>query len=129
VGEWVDGEISYFGSTYDPDEVDVLPPTEPSKVILVGRNTRDSIVELGIDPPTEPRLFFAPPSAVVGHGDTVVLPAGMERVVYGAELGVVVGRQCRSVPAEEAAGVIEGYTCVHDVSLSDVATSTPRRRG
>ena len=127
VGEWADGEITYFGSTYDPESVDVLPPTEPSKVILVGRNLRDSIAELGIDPPPAPRLFFAPPSAVVGHGDTVTLPAGMENVVYGAELGVVVGRQCKSVSAADAESVIAGYTCVHDISLSDVGDVDPSK--
>lgn len=125
IGELRDGEISYYGSVYEPSNVDVLPPTDPSKVLLVGRNLRDSVEALGVDPPDAPRLFFAPPSSVTGHRDTVTLPAGKDRVVYGAELGVVIERQCKAVPAENAIDVVEGYTCVNDISNSDDAEIDP----
>jgi 2-keto-4-pentenoate hydratase/2-oxohepta-3-ene-1,7-dioic acid hydratase in catechol pathway len=49
----------------------------------------------------------------------VTLPAGKERVDYEAELGVVIGEQCRHVPADEAMGVVAGFTCVNDISNRD----------
>lgn len=116
LGEWNDGVIEYFGERIDAADVDVLPPMEPTKVILVGRNLQDSIDELGVDPPNAPRLFFVPPGAVVGPESTVKLPSQTGTVVFGAELGVVIGRQCRNVPAEEAMDVVEGFTCVNDLS-------------
>ena len=35
-GEWTDDGIVFGGETYDPDEVDVLPPVEPSKIVCIG---------------------------------------------------------------------------------------------
>ena len=127
IGTWLNEEISYFGLTYEIDSVDVLPPTEPSKVILVGRNLQDSVDALGVEPPSEPRLFFTPPSAVIGHQDTVKLPDDENQIVYGAELGVVIGQQCKSVPEEDALEVIEGYTCVNDISSSISTDIDPGR--
>ncbi|ESP87466.1 fumarylacetoacetate hydrolase family protein [Candidatus Halobonum tyrrellensis] len=118
-GEWTDDGIEFGGETYDPDEVDVLAPVEPTKIVCVGLNYRDHAEETDSDLPDRPLLFLKPPNTVSGHGDTVTLPAGKDRVDYEAELGVVIGEQCRNVPADEAEEVIAGYTCVNDVSNRD----------
>ena len=119
IGERDEDVIHYHGTTYKLSEVDVLPPTAPSKMILVGRNLRDSVDAIGVDPPSQPRLFFVPPSAVVGHGGTVTLPMDKQQVVFGAELGVVIGQQCKHVSEERAMDVVQGFTCVNDISNSD----------
>jgi 2-keto-4-pentenoate hydratase/2-oxohepta-3-ene-1,7-dioic acid hydratase in catechol pathway len=49
----------------------------------------------------------------------VPLPAGKERIDYEAELGVVIGEQCRNVSQPNAQDVIAGYTCVNDLSNRD----------
>jgi len=118
-GSWTNDGITFADSTYDPDEVDILPPTEPSKIVCVGLNYADHAAESGMDIPERPLLFLKPPNSVAGHGDTVTLPAGKEQVEYEAELGVVIGTQCRNVAAEDADSVIEGYTCVNDISNRD----------
>jgi 2-keto-4-pentenoate hydratase/2-oxohepta-3-ene-1,7-dioic acid hydratase in catechol pathway len=56
---------------------------------------------------------------VAGHGDTIRLPAGKDRVDYEAEFGVVIGEQARNVPADEAWDVVAGFTAVNDVSNRD----------
>jgi 2-keto-4-pentenoate hydratase/2-oxohepta-3-ene-1,7-dioic acid hydratase in catechol pathway len=56
---------------------------------------------------------------VAAHGDTVTLPAGKEQVDWEAELGVVIGEQCRNVDAADADDVIAGYTVVCDISNRD----------
>jgi 2-keto-4-pentenoate hydratase/2-oxohepta-3-ene-1,7-dioic acid hydratase in catechol pathway len=118
-GSWTNDGIVFADSTYDLDEVDILPPTEPSKIVCVGLNYADHAAESGMDIPERPLLFLKPPNSVAGHGDTVTLPAGKEQIEYEAELGVVIGEQCRNVAAEDADSIIEGYTCVNDISNRD----------
>lgn len=118
-GEWTDDGIVFGGTTYDPSKVDILPPTKPSKIVCIGLNYADHAEEEGMEIPERPMLFLKPPNTVAGHGDTVPLPAGKDRVEFEAELGVVIGRQCRNVDAADAEEVIAGYTCVNDISNRD----------
>jgi 2-keto-4-pentenoate hydratase/2-oxohepta-3-ene-1,7-dioic acid hydratase in catechol pathway len=118
-GEWTDDGIVFGGRTYDPDDVDVLPPVEPSKIVCIGLNYADHAEETDSDIPERPLLFLKGPNTVAGHGDTATLPAGKERVDYEAELGVVIGKQCRNVAEEDVDDVIAGYTCVNDLSNRD----------
>ena len=115
-GEWTDDGIEFGGRTYDHDEVDVLPPVEPSKIVCVGLNYANHAEETDSDIPERPLLFLKAPNALSGHGDTISLPQDKERIDYEGELGVVIGEQCRNVAAEDAESVIAGYTCVNDVS-------------
>ncbi|WP_248898167.1 fumarylacetoacetate hydrolase family protein [Haloplanus halobius] len=115
-GEWLDGTIAFGNGTYDPDEVDILPPTEPSKIVCVGLNYSDHAAETDSDIPDRPLLFLKPPNTVAGHGDTITLPKGKERIDYECELGVVISRQCRNVQADQAMDVVAGYTCLNDLS-------------
>lgn len=118
-GEWHGDSVSFAGETYDLDEVDLLSPTDPSKVVCVGRNYVAHAEEHGADVPDRPLLFLKGPNTVAAHGDTVTLPAGKERVEWEAELGVVIGKQAKHVDAEDAEEYIEGYTLVNDVSNRD----------
>jgi 2-keto-4-pentenoate hydratase/2-oxohepta-3-ene-1,7-dioic acid hydratase in catechol pathway len=70
--------------------------------------------------PDEPVLFLKPPSAVIGPGEAIVLPPGVGRVDYEAELALVVGRTARDVGVEAAAGHLAGYTCANDVTARDL---------
>lgn len=102
------------------DSVTLLAPVEPTKIICVGRNYSAHAKELGHALPEEPLLFFKPPSAIVGPGDTIVLPKVSQRVDHEAELGVVIGKRARHVRAEEALDYVLGYTCVNDVTARDL---------
>lgn len=118
-GRWDDDEIVFANETYEPEEVSILPPSEPSKIVCVGLNYADHAEEEGMDLPDRPLLFLKPPNALAGHGDTVTLPRGKESVEFEAEFAIVIGEQCRDVDAEDAMDVIEGYTCLNDVSNRD----------
>lgn len=117
-GEWVDGEITFADRRYDPEEVDVLAPSEPTKIVCIGRNYAAHAEERDEELPDRPLLFLKPPNAVAGHGDTVTLPAD-RYVEHEAELGVVIGEQCRNVSEDDAEAVIAGYTCFDDLSNRD----------
>jgi 2-keto-4-pentenoate hydratase/2-oxohepta-3-ene-1,7-dioic acid hydratase in catechol pathway len=109
------------GMTYRLDDVRLLAPVLPSKVVAVGKNYAGHVKEMGGGPPPEdPVLFLKPSTAVCGPGDPVRYPAGTERVDYEGELAVVIGRLCRNVPASGAGAVIFGYTCANDVTARDL---------
>ncbi len=115
------GGVQFTGATFPLDDVRLLAPVLPSKVVAVGRNYADHAREMGGEAPAEPVLFLKPSTAVVGHGDQIAYPVKLtQRVDYEGELAVIIGRLCREVPAAQAAEVIFGYTCANDVTARDL---------
>jgi 2-keto-4-pentenoate hydratase/2-oxohepta-3-ene-1,7-dioic acid hydratase in catechol pathway len=117
-GEWNDGEVAFGTERYEASEIDVLPPCEPTKIVCIGRNYAAHAEERDEEVPDRPLLFLKPPNALAGHGDTVTLPRD-RYVEHEAELGVVIGEQCRHVNESDAEEVIAGYTCFDDLSNRD----------
>ena len=70
--------------------------------------------------PDEPLIFLKPSTAVIGTGASIVIPADAGRVDYEAEVGVVIGRTARNVPAARAHEYVLGLTCVNDVTDRDL---------
>jgi 2-keto-4-pentenoate hydratase/2-oxohepta-3-ene-1,7-dioic acid hydratase in catechol pathway len=108
------------GGVFELQELRVLPPASPSKIVCVGLNYRDHAEELSMEVPKTPVLFLKPPSAVIGHEDKIIYPASSSRVEYEAELAVVIGKRCKSISASKAEDVIAGYTCFNDVTARDL---------
>lgn len=98
------------------DEVKLLAPCLPSKVVCLGLNYRPHAAELNIQLPELPLLFLKPSTAVIGPGDAIVLPARPERIDYEGELGVVIRKTARNVSESDFAAYILGYTCFNDVT-------------
>ncbi|MCP3678384.1 MAG: fumarylacetoacetate hydrolase family protein [Deltaproteobacteria bacterium] len=106
---------------YRLDEVKLLPPCVPSKIIAIGLNYKAHASEFNKVLPEEPMIFMKPPTAVIGHGDEIVYPAHMSRRVdFEGELAVVIGREARMVSEDEAGEYILGYTCFNDVTARDL---------
>jgi len=102
------------------DDVRLLAPVLPSKVVAVGRNYAGHAAEFGGEVPEEPLTFLKPSTAVSGPGDLIPLPAISRRVDYEGELVVVIGRLARNVLVEDAGRYVLGYTCGNDVTLRDL---------
>ena len=99
----------------------LLPPVTPSKIVCVGRNYREHARELGNEIPTEPLLFFKPPSSLLAPGGVVRLPRISGRVDFEGELALVVGRRARHLPlSTNWRDVIRGCTLANDVSARDL---------
>jgi 2-keto-4-pentenoate hydratase/2-oxohepta-3-ene-1,7-dioic acid hydratase in catechol pathway len=113
------GRIAFGDETYSPEEVDILAPCEPTKIVCVGLNYADHAEETNSEIPDRPMLFLKGPNTVATHGQRVTLPAGKDRLDYEAELGVVIGEQARNVDASGAMDVVAGYTCINDLSNRD----------
>jgi 2-keto-4-pentenoate hydratase/2-oxohepta-3-ene-1,7-dioic acid hydratase in catechol pathway len=109
------------GQRYPLDQVRLLAPILPSKVVCIGQNYADHVAEMGHERPPEPVIFLKPSTAVGGPGDPIRRPTGLsERVDFEGELAVVIGRVCREVPVDRVGEVIFGYTCANDVTARDL---------
>ncbi|MGQ9499788.1 MAG: fumarylacetoacetate hydrolase family protein [Dissulfurimicrobium sp.] len=115
-----EGMIIETSETYQADEITILAPCVPTKIVAVGLNYRDHAEELKMPLPDEPLIFLKPPSSVIGHGAEIRRPVQSYRVDYEAELGVVIGKKTRNVPPERIKGHILGFTCVNDVTARDL---------
>ena len=102
------------------DDIEITKPVDPSKVVCVGLNYKDHADELEMTLPDHPIIFIKPPSAVIGPDENIVNPPESKQVDYEAELGVVIGKDCRRVSVDEAADYIFGYTIVNDVTARDL---------
>jgi 2-keto-4-pentenoate hydratase/2-oxohepta-3-ene-1,7-dioic acid hydratase in catechol pathway len=102
------------------DDVRLLAPVLPSKLVCVGKNYAAHAAEFGMEVPEEPLLFLKPSTAVIGPHDPIRLLPISRRVDYEGELAVVIGRIARGVKTEDAGKFILGYTCANDVTLRDL---------
>jgi len=104
-------------------DVKLLPPSQPTKILCVGRNYVDHAKELGNQVPQIPLIFMKPPSAIIGNGDHIVLPPQSKQVEHEGELVVVIGKRGRNITAENARDYIFGYTIGNDVTARDLQYS------
>ncbi len=98
----------------------LLTPVVPSKIVCIGRNYAEHVKELGNEAPTEPVLFFKPPSALLAPGGTIVRPAASQRVDFEGELAIVVGREAKDVKADRWRDYVRGFTIANDVTARDL---------
>jgi acylpyruvate hydrolase len=106
----------------EADFAPVVP--RPGKVICVGLNYREHILETGRELPAYPTLFAKFADTLTGARDDLVLPSVSEKVDWEVELGVIIGRPVYRATAAEAAAAIAGYTVVNDVSMRDWQSRT-----
>lgn len=108
----------------DTDWAAVVPA--PSKIVCVGLNYRNHILEMGRELPEFPTLFAKYPEALIGPYDEIVLPEYASHAVdWEAELAVVIGTKARRLSREDAAGAIAGYSVLNDVTMRDYQYRTP----
>ena len=98
----------------------LLAPCFPSKIVAVGRNYQAHAAELGNAVPTEPLLFFKPPSAIAADQAEIIYPPQSQRVDYEGELAVIIGKESKNISPEQAANAIWGYTIANDITARDL---------
>ncbi len=115
------GDLARGASVGKVDDVTLLAPVQPSKLIAIGLNYLDHVTEDAPDwkTPENPIIFLKPPSSIIGHGAGIVYPDGPEHVDSEGELAVVIGRRARYVKAENVDDYILGFACSNDVSARD----------
>ena len=101
------------------DELALLAPCVPGKIVGAGRNYKGVIEGRGASTLATPPLFLKAPSATIGPEDSIILPITSKEVVFEAELAVVIKRRAKRIPPSEAYAHVLGYTCANDVSDLD----------
>ena len=101
-------------------EVKLLAPTIPSKIVCIGKNFADHAAEIGEEVTVEPLIFFKPSSAIIGHGDAIVIPPQSKQVELEAELCLVIGKLAKNVSEEKALEYLWGVTIANDVTARDL---------
>src|SRR6266545_1162601 len=96
--------FEYSGERLPTDEVRLLAPVLPTKIVAVGRNYADHAREMGNEVPDDPIIF----------------PAGVDRVDYEGELAVIVGKMARRLDEADALQVVLGFTCANDVTARNL---------
>jgi 2-keto-4-pentenoate hydratase/2-oxohepta-3-ene-1,7-dioic acid hydratase in catechol pathway len=96
-------------------------PCTPSKIVALWNNFHALREKLGKSAPTHPLFLIKPGTSVIGPNAPIRRPAGYTgKIAYEGELGIVIGKLCKDVPPSEAGDHIFGYTCVNDVTASEV---------
>jgi 2-keto-4-pentenoate hydratase/2-oxohepta-3-ene-1,7-dioic acid hydratase in catechol pathway len=116
------------GESHRLDDVQMLPPVVPTKVICIGINYRTHAAESGRDLPEVPVLFAKHPSALIGHGADIVLPREETRPDFEGELAVVFGQRFRRASGDDALRHVGAYTAFNDVSGRRAQLETPMRQ-
>jgi 2-keto-4-pentenoate hydratase/2-oxohepta-3-ene-1,7-dioic acid hydratase in catechol pathway len=111
------------GQSVALDQIQLLAPVVPSKIICIGMNYAAHAAEISQDVPDEPLMFFKPVSAIIGPGDTIVLPPQSDQVELEVELAVVIGKQAKNISKSEVKSHIFGYTIGNDITARDIQFS------
>ena len=118
------GSASLTDDSHPLSELTVLAPVDrPSKIICVGLNYRSHIAEMKWDTPKEPIIFTKPSSAIIGHGEAIVLPSMSRRVDYEGESAIIIGSRAKN--ASNGGKHIFGYTGFNDVTARDLQEKDP----
>jgi len=108
------------GPTYPLAGTELAPIVPaPGKILCVGLNYRNHILEMGRELPQYPTLFAKYPEALVGPTDPIALAPESHAVDWEAELAVVIGRTARRASPEQAEAAIAGFSVINDVTMRD----------
>ena len=119
-GEYDHGTLSSAeGREYRLEDVRLLPPVRPPKVVGLAVNYADHAAELNLQVPKDPALFLKPLTTLIGCGERIVYPEGAQYMHYEGELAVVLRGPARRVPAARAYEYVKGYTICDDVTVRD----------
>ena len=110
------------------DVTPLLPYEIPPKIWCIGLNYKSHAEDINAVQPEEPGSFMKPASCMFQPEGNIELPPAevSDDVDAEGELGVVIGRKCRFVPAESVREVIFGYTTTLDLTALDVLRKNPR---
>jgi len=111
-GDWKQTE-----QAHDLEAIEILTPTEPSKVFALAGNYKDHLGDVPV--PANPEIFYKLPTTLIAQGEEIVIPKGTEDVHPELEMVVVIGKKTKNVSKENALDYVLGVTCGNDVSARD----------
>ncbi len=118
-----DGQLLIGQQLVAPEAVQWLPPLQPTarprSILALGLNYADHAKELAFKAPDEPLVFLKGQSALIGHRQHTLRPAGVQFMHYECELTVVIGKTAKKVRRSDAYDFVAGYTVANDYAIRD----------
>ncbi len=108
------------GQIFRLEQVRVLMPTKPSKVIALWNNFAALGEKLKLPVPAEPLYLLKSPNSFANPLDLIRKPRCEGKVVFEGELGIVIGKTASAVSELDALDHVFGYTCANDVTVADI---------
>ena len=109
------------GSILPVEDVELLAPAVPTKIIALWNNFHALAAKLGSPEPAEPLYLLKAPTSVTAPGAVINRPVSYNgKTTYEGELGILIGKRCTAVSPDETDAFIFGYTCVNDVTAADI---------
>lgn len=106
---------------YDRKDVRIEAPVQnPKKIICVGHNYREHILEMGRELPTNPVVFAKFANTIIGPEDDIPFYPISEQLDYEAEFTFVIGKRAKNVSEDNALDYVAGYTICNDVTYRDI---------
>lgn len=116
------------GATYSLDDVKVLAPVSPGKLIAIGLNYQSHVEETNLKHPDAPVVFAKFPSSITGPNDEIVIPHEETRPDFEGEVGIVISKRGYRVALEDAWEYVGGFTALNDVSGRRAQLETPMKQ-
>jgi 2-keto-4-pentenoate hydratase/2-oxohepta-3-ene-1,7-dioic acid hydratase in catechol pathway len=116
------------GLAHPTEEVRLLHPTVPVKLMAIGLNYRDHAEESALEIPPVPVVFAKWATSLTGHRHPIVIPREETRPDYEGEVAVVLGRDVYRADEAAARAAVGGITAFHDVSGRRAQLETPLRQ-
>jgi 2-keto-4-pentenoate hydratase/2-oxohepta-3-ene-1,7-dioic acid hydratase in catechol pathway len=105
---------------YKDSDVSWLPVIpNPDRIICVGLNYQEHVVETGRDNTEQPAIFLRLPESQVGHRQPIVRPRESTHLDFEAEIAVIIGSAGRRISQKDAYRHVAGYSCYNDGSVRD----------
>ena len=104
------------------DEIRFLPPVpNPEKIICIGVNyvNRNAEYKDNSAIPKYPSVFMRTRESLVGHKESLVRPPESDQLDYEGEIAIIIGREGRRIPEENAANYIAGLSLINEGSIRD----------
>ena len=107
------------GVVHALEDVKLLAPCIPSKIVAIARNYRDHAAEMGMEQPQWPVFFYKPSTSVIGPRESIIVPPGCQQLDYEGELAVVIGAAARRVSRKRWREAVLGFSCAVDATARD----------
>jgi 2-keto-4-pentenoate hydratase/2-oxohepta-3-ene-1,7-dioic acid hydratase in catechol pathway len=116
IGDVFSGDYQLDKQRIALQDVKLLSPVTPSKLICVALNYALHAKESNKAVPAEPMIFMVSPGSIIAEGESIQLSNGTDQIDFEAEIAIIIGKRGKAIPASEARSYILGYTCSNDVS-------------
>ena len=137
IGTISDGKITVYegnmfadpiktDTTHSADQVQIINPCKPSKMIALWNNYQSLATEKGLSKPGNPLYLNKATSCIIEQRENIIRPKTYtENIFFEGELGIVIGKTCKDISVEKSSEYIFGFTCINDVTAMDLVKKDP----